>query len=141
MRILSLDHGAARIGVAISDESAMMALPFETIPAKPLDGFFTRLKEIITEKEVGLIVVGMPRNMDGSYGPAAEKVREFITLLQAKTAIPIAAWDERLTTAAAHRMLGEAGVSAKNRKGKIDVVAAQNILQSYLDAEAFKKLL
>ncbi|MDZ4744334.1 MAG: Holliday junction resolvase RuvX [Verrucomicrobiota bacterium] len=140
MRLMALDYGTARVGVAVSDELAMMALPLEAIRAKPLDSFFLRLKEIIAEKEIGLIVVGMPRNMDGSYGFATEKAREFIEMIKSKLAMPVEAWDERLTTAAAHRMFADAGIKAKNRKDKIDSVAAQNILQSYLDAQAFKKL-
>ncbi len=140
MRIMALDYGMSRVGVALSDEMATMALPIEAIKAKPLDAFLSRLKEIIVEKEVGLIVVGMPRNMDGSYGPASDKAKEFIEMIQGKLGMPVDAWDERLTTASAHRMLSEAGIKAKDHKGKIDAVAAQNILQSYLDAQAFRKL-
>src|ERR1043165_255312 len=82
MRILALDHGTVRIGVALSDELKMMASPLEFIPAEPFADVLTRLKALVREKEVELIIIGMPRNMDGSYGPAAEKVREFATALK-----------------------------------------------------------
>jgi len=83
-----------------------------------------------------LIVIGMPRNMDGSYGPAAEKVREFISALQAVVATPIRTWDERLTTVQANRYLIEASVRRRDRRQKVDKTAAAILLQSYLDATA-----
>jgi len=133
MRILALDHGTVRIGVAVSDEMKMIALPLESIPAEPFAGFLARLKDLIREKEVELILVGLPRNMDGSDGPAALKVREFVTVLKDSLAMPIKTWDERLTSAQAHRMLSEAAVSHRKRKGKVDPMAASILLQSYLD--------
>src|SRR5690606_28124093 len=82
MRILGLDHGTRRVGVAVSDEMHMIAQPLEYIAPEPFAEFLERLKEIIREKEIGLIVIGMPRNMDGSYGPAALKVQEFAAALK-----------------------------------------------------------
>src|SRR5579871_4780675 len=99
MRILALDHGTVRIGVAVSDELKMIATPLEYIPAQPEANFMTRLQQLIAEKEVESILVGMPRNMDGTYGPAAEKVREFVKTLEATVTVPIKLWDERLTSA------------------------------------------
>lgn len=133
MRILALDHGTVRIGVALSDELKMIASPLEYIPAEPLDGFMTRLKSLLQDKEVGEIVIGMPRNMDGSYGPAAEKVRAFMATLQEAVTVPIRTWDERLTSAQANRMLIQGNVRRKNRKQVVDKMAAAILLQSYLD--------
>ena len=96
--------------------------------------FLARLKEIIREKEVELILVGMPRNMDGSYGPAALKVQEFVAVLKDKIAIPIQLWDERLTSAQAQRFSIQGGVRRADRKEKVDKMAASILLQSYLDS-------
>ena len=136
MRILALDHGTVRIGAAISDELGMLAHPLEFIPAEPAKGFLDRLKLLIKEREVALIIVGMPRNMDGSYGPAARKVEEFVHLLKEVIAIPIRTWDERLTSTQAHRMLAETGKREKDRRGKVDSSAAAVLLQSFLEAQA-----
>jgi putative Holliday junction resolvase len=133
MRILALDHGTVRIGVAISDEMKVIAQPMEFIDAEPFANFLTRLKEIIRDKQVEQILVGMPRNMDGSYGPAAEKVREFINVVKDAVAIPIKTWDERLTSAQANRFLIQADVRREKRKEKVDKTAAAILLQSYLD--------
>jgi putative Holliday junction resolvase len=133
MRILALDHGTRRIGVAVSDELKVIAQPLEFIPAEPYADFVERLKTILREKEVDLILIGMPRNMDGSYGSAALKVREFVAVLKDKIAVPIRMWDERLTTAQAQRYLIEGGVRREKRKEKVDKTAAAILLQSYLD--------
>lgn len=136
MRILALDHGTVRIGVALSDELKMIATPLEYIHAEPFTAFLTRLKELIREKEVELILIGMPRNMDGSYGPAALKVKEFEAVLKDVVAIPIKLWDERLTSAQANRFLIEGNVRRTDRKVKVDKMAAAILLQSYLDGLA-----
>jgi len=136
MRILALDHGTKRIGIAISDELKMIAQPMEFVLAEPFTDFVKRLKEIIREKEVELILIGMPRNMDGSYGPAAEKVRAFAEKLKAACPCGVKLWDERLTSVAAQRSLHEAGRTIKNSRNVIDQVAAQMILQGWLDSQA-----
>ncbi|MEI6568319.1 MAG: Holliday junction resolvase RuvX [Verrucomicrobiota bacterium] len=136
MRILAIDHGTKRMGIAVSDELKMLAQPLEFIPAEPFTAFLERLKELIREKEVELILVGMPRNMDGSYGPAALKVREFIAVLNDVLAVPIKVWDERLTSVQANRYLIEGNVRRDKRKEKVDQMAAAILLQSYLDAIA-----
>src|SRR5437762_13404818 len=133
MRILALDHGTRRIGIAVSDELKMIAQPLEFIPSEPFAEFLNRLKEIIREKQVELILVGMPRNMNGSYGPAAPKVQEFVAVLKDAVTIPIQTLDERLTSVQAHRFLTEAEVGGRQRKGKVDKSAAAILLQSYLD--------
>jgi putative Holliday junction resolvase len=134
MRILALDHGTKRIGVAVSDELKMIAQPLEFVPAEPFADFLARLKEILREKEVELILIGMPRNMDGSYGPAALKVQEFMAALRGAITIPIKAWDERLTSVQANRLLIQGNVRREDRKQKVDKMAAAILLQSYLDA-------
>ncbi|HRT08900.1 MAG TPA: Holliday junction resolvase RuvX [Candidatus Paceibacterota bacterium] len=136
MRILALDHGTKRIGVAISDEMKMIAQPLEYIPAEPFAAFLERLKNLLREKEVELVLVGMPRNMDGSYGPAALKVQEFVAALRAAVTVPIKTWDERLTSALANRFLLEGNVRRDKRKEKVDKMAAAILLQSYLDSLA-----
>lgn len=135
MRILALDHGTVRIGAALSDELGMLAHPLEFIPAEPVASMLDRLKLLIREREVAQIIVGMPRNMDGSYGPAAQKVEAFVHLLKETVAIPIRTWDERLTTLQAHRLLAEAGKDSKSRRGTVDSSAAAVLLQSYLDMQ------
>ena len=134
MRILAIDHGTKRMGIAVSDELKMIALPLEFIPAEPFSAFLDRLKQLILEKEVELLLVGMPRNMDGSYGPAALKVQEFVGVLKKAVTTPIKMWDERLTSAQANRFLIEADMSRAKRKEKVDQTAAALLLQNYLDS-------
>ena len=133
MRVLAIDHGTKRMGLAISDPLGVVAQPLEYAPAEPITEFLARLKQIIREKEVELVLVGMPRNMDGSYGPAALKVQEFIAVLKDTIGIPIKSWDERLTSAQANRYLIQANVRRDKRKEKVDKTAAAILLQSYLD--------
>jgi putative Holliday junction resolvase len=133
MRILALDHGTVRIGVALSDELKMLAHPLEFIPAEPFAGFLGRLKQLVREKEVELILVGMPRNMDGSYGPAALKAQEFVAVLREAVTVPVKTVDERLTSVQAQQFLRDAGKKARQQRGKVDQTAAAVLLQGYLD--------
>jgi putative pre-16S rRNA nuclease len=133
MRILALDHGTKRMGVALSDELNILAQPLEFISAEPFADFLSRLNQIIREKQVELILVGMPRNMDGSFGPAALRVEAFVAALRRAVATPIRTWDERLTSAQANRVLIQNGVRRNKRKQKVDKTAAAILLQSYLD--------
>jgi putative Holliday junction resolvase len=133
MRILALDHGTKRIGVAVSDETQTIAQPLEYIPAEPFADFLVRLKKILAEKEVDLVLIGLPRNMDGSYGPAAHKVETFVSVLRNAITVPLKTWDERLTSAMANRILIQANVRRDKRKEKVDKMAAAILLQSYLD--------
>ena len=133
MRILALDHGTKRIGVAVSDETKTIAQPLEFIPAEPFADFLARLKTILAEKEVDLVLIGMPRNMDGSYGPAAQKVDTFVAVLKTAVTVPIKLWDERLTSAMANRILIQGNVRREKRKENVDKMAAAILLQSYLD--------
>ena len=133
MRILAIDYGTKRMGVALSDETQTIAQPLEYIPADPFDRFLARLKAILHEQQVELVLVGMPRNMDGSYGTAALKVREFVAVLKQTITTPLLTWDERLTSAQANRFLIAADVKRHQRKEKVDKTAAAILLQSYLD--------
>ncbi|HXE41885.1 MAG TPA: Holliday junction resolvase RuvX [Candidatus Baltobacteraceae bacterium] len=133
MRILALDHGTKRIGVAVSDETKTIAQPLEYILAEPFAAFLERLKKILAEKEIDLIILGMPRNMDGSYGPAAQKVEVFASALKMAITIPIKLLDERLTSKMANRILIQGNVRRDKRKEKVDKMAAEILLQSYLD--------
>jgi putative Holliday junction resolvase len=129
--ILALDLGRARIGVAISDELQLLAHPLETIPA---DSQATpRLTQIIREKKVDHVVVGIPRQMNGQIGAAATEALRFVEKLRAILPCPVATWDERLTTVAAHRALRDAGKKTRDTRAYVDQVAAQMILQGYLD--------
>ena len=129
--ILALDPGRVRIGVAISDELQLLAHPLETIPAG--EKAVLRIAEIVREKNVDQVVVGIPRQMSGAIGPAATEALQFAEKL--RTIIPclVDTWDERLTTSAAHRALRDAGKKTRHTRGYLDQVAAQMILQGYLD--------
>jgi putative Holliday junction resolvase len=130
--ILALDFGRVRIGAAISDELQLLAHPFETIPAN--EQALSRVAEIVRERKVDHVVAGFPRRLDGQIGAAATEVLELVEQLRAILPCPVVTWDERLTTAAAHRALREAGKKTRNTRGYVDQVAAQMILQSYLDS-------
>jgi putative Holliday junction resolvase len=134
MRILALDHGTKRIGIAVSDELKLIAQPLEFVAAEPFTAFLERLKQLLADKEVELLLVGMPRNMNGTYGPAALKVEEFVAALRAAVPVPIKTWDERLTSAQANRLLIQGDVRRDKRKDKVDKMAAAILLQSYLDS-------
>jgi len=134
-RALGIDLGEARVGVALSDELGMLAHPLETIQVKA-GNVRDRIVAIAREKNVDTIVVGMPRNMDGSFGPAAIKAREFISGLETVSPCPVVPWDERLTTVSAERSLQESGRKARDQRQVIDQVAAQILLQSWLDSRA-----
>lgn len=134
-RILGIDVGEARVGLALSDELGMLAHPLETVQVKegnPLK----RVAEVIVREKIETVVIGLPRNMSGTYGPAAEKAREFAAKLQKLSTCTVKFWDERLTTVAAQKQLHETGKNAKNSRAVIDQVAAVLILQGYLDSQA-----
>ena len=134
-RIMGLDVGDKTIGVALSDLLGWTAQGLETIRRIGIKKDLQRLEEIIKEYEVNKIVVGLPKNMNGTIGPQGEKVLEFNERLEKRfNNIEIVPWDERLTTVAAERSLIEADVSRKKRKEVIDKIAAVYILQGYLDS-------
>lgn len=134
-RALGIDVGEARIGVAVSDELGMLAHPVETIVVRDTPDPVARIAQLVAEKEIAQIVVGLPKNMDGTSGPAAEKARAFADRLRERVACPVRHWDERLTTVAAQRYLHDAGRNVKQSRAVIDQVAAQIILQGWLDSQ------
>ena len=133
MRILGLDVGDARIGVAVSDELYIAANGLPTIRRKTLDQTLAAIERLVKQYEVGEIVAGMPINMDGTMGASAAKVMEFARLVEERTGVPVRPFDERLSTHAANEALMEAQVPWRKRKGLVDKVAAVIILQGYLD--------
>lgn len=133
MRIMGLDLGDKTIGVAVSDEFGWTAQGVEVIHRKNLNADIESLNNIITEYSVEEIVVGLPKNMNGTIGPRAERTIELVEILKERIQLPFVLWDERLTTVSAKRTLIEADVSRKNRKKVIDKMAAMLILQGYLD--------
>lgn len=124
--------------MAMSDELGIIAQPIEFIPRRPPAGLWERLRALHRDFPCERILVGMPKNMDGSYGPAAETVKQFIHQLRQEMGVPIQTWDERLSSVQANRALIQANVSRKKRKGKIDKMAAAVILQSYLDSRQLR---
>ena len=132
-RILALDPGTKRIGVALSDELGWTAQPLETFERKFLAADVAHIKELVHRHEVREIVIGMPVQLSGRMGPAAQSVQQFLEAVQAGVGVPVVPWDERLTTKAAEQMLIEADVSRKKRKGVVDRVAAALLLKSYLE--------
>ena len=139
MRIMALDVGSRTIGIACSDALLMTAQGIETIRRTSLENDFNRLRELISEYEVHELVVGMPKNMNGTKGDPAEKTEEFVEKMKAVIDLPVTFWDERLSTVMAERQLIAADVSRKKRKGVIDKMAAVVILQGYLDRLQFSK--
>lgn len=133
-RLIGLDLGTKTIGLAVSDSAFTVASPLQTIRRTKFTADAKQLLEIITEKNVGGIVLGLPRNMDGTEGPRAQSTRAFAQNMIGKTDLPIAFWDERLTTAEAERVLiNQADMTRKRRGEVIDKMAAAIILQNFMD--------
>ena len=134
MRILALDVGEKRIGVALSDPTGLLATPLTTIERKGQDSDIDAALRLATEHEVGEIVVGLPLSMSGRRGPQAGRVDAFVRALAERTDIPLKSVDERLSSVQAERMLRESGIEPSKNKARIDSAAAAIILQSYLDS-------
>lgn len=133
MRILAVDPGSKRVGLALSDPTGTIAQPLSTVDAEPHDTLAGRLAAVAIEKQAGRIIVGLPRRMDGSYGPEAKAARELAAQLRHASRLPVELVDERLTTVAAERSLREGNVRGAARKANVDQVAATLLLQSHLD--------
>ena len=133
MRIMAIDYGDARTGVALSDPTGFLAGQTFLIKSRKQEVVLEELAALVQRQGAQELVMGYPRNMDGTLGPRAEKYAAFARRLEEATGLPVALWDERRTTVDAHRILGEQGVRANNRKDKIDSVAATLILEGYLD--------
>lgn len=136
MRIMAIDYGDAHTGIAISDPLGFGAGVAETIDSRKEDVVVERIKGYIKDYKVEELVLGYPKNMDGSLGPRAEKSEAMAARLREETGLPVTLWDERRTTVDAHRILFESGKNAKKRKKVVDAVAATLILEGYL---TFKK--
>lgn len=134
-RILALDVGEARTGMAVSDPLGILASPCGTIQVSSARADAEAVKRAAEEHEAVRIVVGVPLNKEGGIGPQAQKVLEFVDVLRDTTTIEVVTIDERYSTAAAHRAMNHTGLKTKKRKGVIDQAAAQQILQLYLDRE------
>lgn len=132
MRIMAIDYGDAHTGIAISDPTGFLAGFTTTIDAYRPEAVADRVAALATEHGVEELVLGYPKNMDGTLGPRAEKAAAMAELLRAVTALPVVLWDERRTTIDAHRILMTGGKNAKKRKKVVDAVAASLILEGYL---------
>jgi putative Holliday junction resolvase len=134
MRILAIDYGSKRIGLALSDPTGTLARPLPFLPAKADAPLARELAALAKKEEAHLILLGLPRHMNGSLGEAAAQVQAFAALLGQATPVPIQLIDERLSTVQAGRQLQEAGKNARQQRGKIDSEAAAVLLQGYLDS-------
>lgn len=132
MRIMGIDYGDARTGVAISDLLCSIVGSALVVPSRNTQKAIADIVRIAKEQEVGQIVVGLPRNMDGTEGARAQLCREFAELLKEATGLPVAMWDERRTTVEAHNILSAHNYHGKKRKDTVDAVAASLILEGYL---------
>jgi putative Holliday junction resolvase len=138
VRALSLDVGDKRIGIAISDSQQTIAQPLKVYNRGSLAQDIDEVKRLVHEHHVSRIVCGLPKNLDGSIGKRAEKIVEFARKLEENTAIPVDLWDERFSTDEAHRIFDMHAYKHKKRKPYIDIMAAQIILQGFLDAHKKK---
>jgi putative holliday junction resolvase len=134
-RVLGIDYGDVRMGIAVSDLMGWTAQGVETLHRKSLEQDLARIGELIREYAVDRIVLGFPKNMNNTIGPRGELSQQFAETLKEQFGLPVTLWDERLSTMAAERMLVSADVSRKKRKQVIDKMAAAIILQNYLDAQ------
>ena len=135
MRFLGLDIGSKRIGLALSDELGITAQGLPTLNRTTPGNDIRKLLEIVSQHKVEKIVIGLPKNMNGTLGKSAEQVLAFIQEMKVKTAIPVDVWDERLSTVAVNRTLISANVSRRRRKEVVDKLAAVYILQGFLDSQ------
>ena len=136
-RIMAIDYGDARTGVAVSDESKTLTGDAWVIESRHATEVAQIIIDESAKRSVSCIVVGYPKNMDGSIGPRAEKSEQFVDLLRSMSDIEVVLWDERMTTLSAHRVLTDVGKFGKKRKKTIDAVAASMILESYLGSLSY----
>ena len=134
MIILSVDYGDKRTGIAVCDKLQLLASPVCVLTEWNADVLAQKIVDIALEKKAEQIVVGLPKNMDGSKGFRADACEELGNIIKSKTDIPIVFWDERLTTVSAHRILSENNVRGKKRKAVVDALSAEIILQNYIDS-------
>ncbi len=137
MRILGLDFGSKTVGVAVCDPLGITAQGVEIIRRKDenkLRQTLARIEELVKEYEVEKIILGLPKNMNNTSGERVDKTMEFKAMLERRTGLPVVMWDERLTTVAADRIMMDAGIRREQRKDYVDMIAAELILQGYLDS-------
>ncbi len=132
MKVMGIDYGDARTGIAISDLLCSIVGSTTVIHSRNVDKTIEAIKGLIAENQVGEIVMGLPRNMNGTEGPRAELCREFAARLEEETGLPVKLWDERRTTVEAHNILSAHNYHGKKRKNTVDAVAASLILEGYL---------
>lgn len=132
MRVLAIDYGDARTGIAISDIMGMIVGQTTVIHSRNAQKTATEIARIVKESGANKLVMGFPRNMDGSEGPRADLYREFAALVEETTGMPVVLWDERRTTVEAHNILSDCNYHGKKRKNTVDAVAASLILEGYL---------
>ncbi len=133
-RVLGVDVGTTRVGLALSDPAGITAQPLEVIDGPGASGFAAAIAERVRELEVEEIVVGIPLHMDGRRGPAAEAAEAFAVSLEEATGLPVRRWDERLSTKEAERAMRAGGADGRKQRGVVDKVAAAIVLGAYLDA-------
>lgn len=134
MKVLGLDIGEKRIGIAVSDALRYTAQGLKVLDRRSMADDIGEIQELVDTLEVSEVVVGLPKNMDGSLGAGAQKILSFVSTLEEALSIPIVLWDERWTTVEATRMLLEADVTRRKRRKVVDKIAAVLILQGYLDS-------
>lgn len=139
MIILSVDYGDKRTGIAVCDKFEMLASPVCVITEWNVDNLALKIIDIAKEKKAEEIVIGLPKNMDGSSGFRADACKDLGEKLSFLTDLPIKFWDERLTTVSAHKILNENNIRSKKRKAVVDAVAADIILQDYIDSRKYSK--
>ncbi len=139
MRIMAIDYGDARTGIAISDALCLLAGEVRVIQSRKQETVLTEIDALIREYAVSELVLGYPKNMNGTLGPRAEKSEALAELLREATGLPVILWDERRTTMDAHRILSETGNRGKKRKEKVDAVAATLILEGYLTRKQLER--
>lgn len=137
LRVMAIDYGDAHTGVALSDPTGFLAGSASTIHSRRAEQVLEELARLARENQVEELVMGFPRNMDGTEGPRAQLYRDFAARVEEATGLKVVLWDERRTTVDAHRILQQAGKNAKKRKKTVDAVAASLILEGYLD---FKRM-
>jgi putative Holliday junction resolvase len=138
MKIMAVDLGAVRTGLAISDETGFLATPIGTVTQRDRERLLQTVADTAVEQGAGRIVVGLPKNMDGTKGESARGAEEFARRLEELTDLPVELWDERLTTMSAIGFLNETNVRGKKRKNVVDTVSAAIILQDYLDSRRIR---
>jgi putative Holliday junction resolvase len=134
MKILGIDYGEKRVGLAVSDPSNMVARSLKVLMRNETRRWLGEMKEIIEQNKIGKIVIGLPRNMNGSLGEKGKEVLAFVKVLEKVVNVPIVTWDERLTTVSAEKVLVQAELSRKKRRDILDKLSACIILQNYLDS-------